>query len=83
MANIRIEFGKKDVFKRLYDAKDVDSVKRMVRDYMAFYAQYRNNHTISARTWRFPSVVIDGEEKYKVTPNGSWFDENTQRNIIG
>ena len=74
MANIRIEFGKNDVFERDYNEKDSESTEKMVRDYMAFYTEYRKNHTISARTWRFPSVIINGEGKYKVTPNGSWYE---------
>lgn len=83
MATIRIDLSKNWTFEKDYNEKDVESVKAMVRDYFAFYTEYRRTHSISAKMWRFPSVVINGDEKYKVTPNGSWYDEKENRKVFG
>ena len=77
MATIRIALGNKGqcVFEREYDKEDLDSVRAMVKEYKAFYYDYRSNHTISAKRWNFPPVMIDGVQKYVVTPNGCWDDK--------
>ena len=82
MAKIRIQLSPKHVFEREYDKSDAVSVRNMVMDYLTFYNGYRSTHTISAKRWHFPSVVIDGENMYRVTPNGSWYDEKLDRKVF-
>lgn len=76
MDKIRIALGNKGqfVFEREYDSKNADSARAMVLEYRAFYTDYRSKHIISARKWNFPPVLINGVQKYVVTPNGSWYD---------
>ena len=74
MSRIQIQLGKsvKNTFTYEYDKNDKASVEACIRAYNRFYDNYRATHSISARTWNFPPVVIDGVKKYVVTPNGYW-----------
>ena len=71
---IRIQLGRsaKNTFKYEYNANNKESATEMVNAYLAFYGNYRETHTISARTWNFPIVYINDKPTYKVTPNGRW-----------
>lgn len=73
MDKIRIEISKNNVFETDYIKEDMESVKNMVSQYLAFFNSYREaHHGISARMWRFPVVEINGHALYRVTPNGRW-----------
>ena len=81
MSKIQIQLGKsaKNTFTYNYDKNDRDSVRACIKAYNEFYKNYRDTHSISARTWNFPPVIIDGVVKYVVTPNGNW-DEPRKEN---
>lgn len=70
--SIQIGRGSLNLFTYSYDKSDRSSVQDMIHAYSVFYQRYRETHTISARMWNYPIVYIDGEPKYKVTPNGNW-----------
>lgn len=74
MSKIQIQLGRstKNTFTYEYDKNDKESVRACIRAYNEFYQNYRNTHSISARMWNFPPVIIDGIIKYVVTPNGNW-----------
>lgn len=54
-----------------FDKTDKESVREAFRQFVNFFSDYRNSHSISARLWRFPVLYIDGKPFGKVTPNGS------------
>lgn len=69
---IRVTINKKYVFEDTFDKTDKEDTQAMTFRYLNFIKDYHKTHSVSARTWHFPIVYIDGAAKYKVTPNGNW-----------
>lgn len=69
---IRVAINKKYVFEDNFDKTDKEDTQAMTFRYLNFIRDYHKTHSVSARTWHFPIVFIDGVAKYKVTPNGNW-----------
>lgn len=69
---IKVTINKREVFEDTFDKTSKEDTQRMIINYLNFIKDYHKRHSVSARTWHFPPVYIDGQARYKVTPNGNW-----------
>lgn len=69
---IKIAINKHCVFEDTFDKTNKEDTQAMTLRYLNFIRDYHKTHSVSARTWHFPIVYIDGIARYKVTPNGNW-----------
>lgn len=69
MSTFEVTFNKTDKFSKTFS--DKSEVKQIMSDYKEFFNNYRQNHSISSRTWKFPLVYVNTNVVFIVTPNGS------------
>lgn len=71
MNNIEIKIGRK-IFKMSFRKDDIN---KMMQAWWEFFNAYRAaTGGISARTWKYPKVKINGLVVAKVAPNGRWHE---------
>ena len=71
MNNIEIKIGK-SVFKMSFTKEEAN---KMMSAWWEFFKAYRTaRNGISARTWKYPKVIINGSVVAKVAPNGRWHE---------
>lgn len=82
---IRVQLGRspRNRFTETFDTEDSSSVSEVMKRYLEFFGEYRRTHSISSRRWNYPVLWFkdgNGEfyERYRITPNGSWEDINTE-----